>query len=143
MQRLMPEGDCQHSGTFNGHAIPVSAAIAAVRAYREPDFYKHIETIGERLEAGLAELFNRHSVVARVQRLGARFGVYFGIRDEVRDHATAKRHDRETLLRFIACAIEHGVYFSRLRRHSVSPRLLLGDVASGTLTKRSIDSTLP
>ena len=31
MRRLMPEGDCQHSGTYNGHPVPVAAGLAAVR----------------------------------------------------------------------------------------------------------------
>jgi glutamate-1-semialdehyde aminotransferase len=43
--------------------------------------------------------------------LGARFGVYFGIGEEVRDYRTALRHDREKMLRFIASSISEGVYF--------------------------------
>jgi glutamate-1-semialdehyde 2,1-aminomutase len=30
MERLMPTGDCQHSGTYNGHPTSVAAAIAAL-----------------------------------------------------------------------------------------------------------------
>ena len=30
MERLMPQGDCQHSGTYNGHPVVVAAALAAV-----------------------------------------------------------------------------------------------------------------
>jgi glutamate-1-semialdehyde 2,1-aminomutase len=32
MARLMPEGDCQHSGTYNGHPVAVAAGLAAVTA---------------------------------------------------------------------------------------------------------------
>jgi glutamate-1-semialdehyde 2,1-aminomutase len=111
MERLMPQGNCQHSGTYNGHPVPVAAAIAAVRAYREPGFYDHITRISHRLYDGLRDLFQRHGIVARVQGLGARFGIYFGVTDEVRDYADAQRHDRQTMLRFIAATIRHGVYF--------------------------------
>lgn len=111
MQRLMPEGDCQHSGTYNGHPVPVAAAMAAVRAYQEPDFYEHIQEIGERLFSGLNALFQRHGIPGRVQGLGARFGIYFGIDSEVRDYADAQKHDKSMMLRFIAAAIEQGVYF--------------------------------
>ena len=46
MDKLMPVGDCQHSGTYNGHMVAVAAAIAAVNAYREPSFYSHIHDLG-------------------------------------------------------------------------------------------------
>jgi glutamate-1-semialdehyde 2,1-aminomutase len=111
MERLMPQGDCQHSGTYNGHPVAVAAAIAAVKAYREPGFYDHIRTVGERLFAGLNEILLRHDVPGRVQGLGARCGIYFGITEEVRDYRDAQKHDRAMMLRFVKAAIERGVYF--------------------------------
>ncbi len=111
MDRLMPLGDCQHSGTYNGHPVPVAAGLAAVAAYRQPGFYDHIRAVADRLCRGLADIFARHGVVARVQGLGARFGIYFGIQEEVRSYRDAVRHRREDMLRFVAAAIRHGVYF--------------------------------
>jgi glutamate-1-semialdehyde 2,1-aminomutase len=111
MDRLMPVGDCQHSGTYNGHPVAVAAALAAVAAYRQPGFYDHVHAVARRLYDGLQELFNRHRIQARVQGLGARFGIYFGIRDPVRSYRDAIQHHRDQMLRFIAAAIRHGVYF--------------------------------
>src|SRR5262249_1962899 len=111
MDRLMPVGDCQHSGTYNGHPLPVAAALAAVRAYREPGFYDRINAIAARLYDGLGALFQRHGIAAHVQGLGARFGVYFGLPAPARNYRDAVLHQRERMLRFIACAIEQGVYF--------------------------------
>jgi len=110
MQRLMPEGDCQHSGTYNGHPLVVAAGLAAVAAYREPGFYEHIRQVGERLFAGLNEIFARHGVPGRVQGLGARFGVYFGV-DQVRTYRDVVKHRRDLMLEFVAAAIAAGVYF--------------------------------
>jgi glutamate-1-semialdehyde 2,1-aminomutase len=113
MQRLMPEGDCQHSGTYNGHPMVVAAGLAAVQAYREPSFYDHIRSIAEQLLGGLRALFARHGLPVRVQGLGARFGMYFGVAPDqpVTNYADAQRHDKVTLMRFYAAAIKHGVYF--------------------------------
>ena len=111
MQRLMPEGDCQHSGTYNGHIVPVAAGLAAVRAYREPGFYAHIDALAGRLYTGLASLLARHGIPGRVQGLGARFGIYFGSVQEVRDYRDTLAHDRQKMLRFVAAAIGEGVYF--------------------------------
>jgi glutamate-1-semialdehyde 2,1-aminomutase len=111
MDRLMPVGDCQHSGTYNGHPVAVAAGLAAVTAYRQPGFHEHIHAVAGRLYAGLQGLFDRHRVQARVQGLGARFGIYFGIRDPVCSYRDAIKHHREQMLRFVAAAIRHGVYF--------------------------------
>jgi glutamate-1-semialdehyde 2,1-aminomutase len=111
MDRLMPTGDCQHSGTYNGHVVSVAAGLAAVTAYREPGFYDHIHSVGRRLCDGLNAIFVRHGVAGRVQGLGARFGVYFGVEGPIRGYRDAVRHHREEMLRFIASAIRRGVYF--------------------------------
>jgi glutamate-1-semialdehyde 2,1-aminomutase len=111
MDRLMPIGDCQHSGTYNGHVVAVAAGLAAVTAYRQPGFYDHINAVAERLYSGLNAVFARHQVSARVQGLGARFGIYFGVMDKVRSYRDAVKHQREQMLRFVAAAIAHGIYF--------------------------------
>lgn len=111
MDRLMPTGDCQHSGTYNGHVVAVAAGLAAVTAYTSAGFYDHIHAIAEELYGGLREVFRRRGVVAQVRGLGARFGIYFGLDEPARDYRMALKHQRETMLRFIAAAIGRGVYF--------------------------------
>ncbi len=111
MDRLMPTGDCQHSGTYNGHVVAVAAGLAAVRAYTAPGFYPHIHAVAERLYGGLNALFERRGVRARVQGLGARFGIYFGVDGPIRNYRDIVGHQREQMLRFIRAAIGRGVYF--------------------------------
>ena len=111
MDRLMPIGDCQHSGTYNGHPVVVAAALAAIRAYRQPGFYDHIHAVAGLLFDGLTLLFAKHGVAAHVQGLGARFGIYFGLKGLARSYRDAVQHQRHQMLRFIKAAIEHGVYF--------------------------------
>jgi len=111
MRYLMPHGNCQHSGTYNGHSVAVAAALAAIRAYREPGFYRHISHVAERLGTGINHIFQQSGLPGHVQWLGARFGIYFGVGHVVRDYAEAQKHDRQLMLKFIAAAIEQGVYF--------------------------------
>ncbi len=111
MERLMPTGDCQHSGTYNGHPVAVAAGLAAVTAYRSPGFYEQVHDVSQRLCDGLNAIFARHGLDAHVQGLGARFGIYFGTPRPVRSYRDAVRHRRDLMLRFIAAAIRHGVYF--------------------------------
>jgi glutamate-1-semialdehyde 2,1-aminomutase len=111
MDRLMPTGDCQHSGTYNGHPVVVAAALAAVTAYTQPGFYDPIHAVSAKLIAGLNALFARHGVAALVRGLGARFGVYFGVAGEPRNYRDVVHHQRAQMLRFIKAAIDNGVYF--------------------------------
>jgi len=110
-RRLMPEGDCQHSGTYNGHGVLVAGALAALQRYAEPGFYDHLHAICKLLCDGINNSFDTHGLVGHVKGLGARFGIYMGIVDDVRDYADARRHDREMMLRFIAETNVEGVYF--------------------------------
>ncbi len=111
MERLMPVGDCQHSGTYNGHMVAVAAALTAVRAYCQPGFYEHIRAVAEALYDGLNRLFERRGVAGRALGLGARFGIYFGLTHKPRHYRDALQHHRDRMLSFIAAAIRHGVYF--------------------------------
>lgn len=111
MDHLMPDGNCQHSGTYNGHPVAVAAGLAAVTAYREPGFYDHIHALAKQLYAGLNAILARHEIAGRVQGLGARFGIYFGVTGEVGSYRDAVKHDRAMMLKFVAAAIENGVYF--------------------------------
>jgi glutamate-1-semialdehyde 2,1-aminomutase len=132
MDSLMPNGNCQHSGTYNAHPVSVAAALAAVTAYRERGFYEHINAVGARLTRGLQALLDRHGVKARVQGLGARFGIYFGICAEVTSYRDAVKHQRDSMLRFVASAIRHGVYFhdygGAACHHGVCAAMTLADV---------------
>jgi glutamate-1-semialdehyde 2,1-aminomutase len=111
MDHLMPDGNCQHSGTYNGHPAAVAAGLAAVTTYCQPGFYEHIRAIAARLYGGLEEIFQRHQVRARVQGLGARFGIYFGVDGPVQSYRDAVTHHRGQMLRFVAAALARGVYF--------------------------------
>jgi glutamate-1-semialdehyde 2,1-aminomutase len=111
MQRLMPDGDCQHSGTYNGHPVVVAAALAALKAYCEPGFYDHIHRIAERLYGGMNAVFNKHGVPGTVRGIGARFGIYMDVLGEPKSYRDATKHNRPLMLKFIAESIARGVYF--------------------------------
>jgi glutamate-1-semialdehyde 2,1-aminomutase len=133
MERLMPTGDCQHSGTYNGHPTAVAAGLAAVTAYRAPGFYTHIHAVADRLYNGLQTLCTRHGIAARVQGLGARFGIYFGVTEKVSSYRDAVRHQRKQMLHFIKLAIAHGVYFhdygGAACHHGFCAAMTMADVA--------------
>lgn len=100
------------AGTFNGHPIPVAAAIATMETLSDEKatIYPRLDALGERMEAGLEELFGRHGIEAAVVRQGSAFCVYF------MDHAPqswydlAQHHDMDRDTRYRRALIGRGIY---------------------------------
>lgn len=117
MEHVSPLGGSSHSGTYTGHLIPVVAALACLDQISSPGFYDHIFSLADTLYDGMNELLVKHKIKARLQGLGARFGLYFGIDKEVRHYRDAALADKEVLMRFFELSYEHGVYFHDYQGH--------------------------
>jgi glutamate-1-semialdehyde 2,1-aminomutase len=119
MQVLSPIGPAAHSGTYSGHLFAILAALASLEEIAQPGFYARIFANADRLVGGLTKLFDSHGVPARVQGLGARFGIYFGITSEVTNYQDAARIDGGLTYRFIRACFERGLYFHNYGRLSL------------------------
>lgn len=111
MNQLAPVGPVAHSGTYTGNLISVKVALASFAEVNKPGFYDHIYAVADRLYGGLNKLFARKGLPARVQGLGARFGMFFGFTDPVESFEDTFKHDDLMAGRFIAACAKHGVYF--------------------------------
>jgi glutamate-1-semialdehyde 2,1-aminomutase len=137
MQMFSPEGPAAHSGTYSGHLFAVLAGLTALEEITRSGFYDRIFSNAQRLYDGLTRLFDSHGVPARVQGLGARFGIYFGVTQEVRNYQDAARIDGELGYRFIRACFERGVYF-----HNYGKLALGHHGFSAAHTPADIDETL-
>jgi glutamate-1-semialdehyde 2,1-aminomutase len=120
MMHLRPEGQSELSGTYLAHLTAVLAASAALDEYSQPGFYERLDAIGRRFYAGFQEIVDRSGVPMRLQHVGPRFGMYFGLRSEVTNYRQAARQNRAMLLAFIAACIDRGVYFHVSPHHGFS-----------------------
>jgi glutamate-1-semialdehyde 2,1-aminomutase len=111
MLLLVPTGTVVHSGTYSGHLLSVLAALATLNELRQPGLYDWINATGRTFYAQLQEIFNRRGVPARVQGMGSRFGIYFGITEPVRTWSDALEHNHDLNRRFVAGCHERGVAF--------------------------------
>lgn len=114
MNALSPVGKVVQSGTYSGHLFGILAGIACLQEITKEGFYDHIYALADRLYSGLNRLFAMYHIPGHVQGLGARFGIYFGIEQEVRNYQEAARCDKELMARFVRGCFEQGVYFASI-----------------------------
>ena len=113
MSHLRPLGDAEHSGTYMGHLFSVMGGLAALEALSEPGVHERLFRLGDRLYDGIRRLIAETGIRARLQHLGPRFFVYFGLdpAEEVWDYRTAAGHSRDMALAFSRETMARGVYF--------------------------------
>ena len=83
------------AGTYNGHPVPVAAAIATIERLLADSgaVYRHVETLGAQMEAGLNGIIKRRGINAVVARQGSAFCLYFMDHLPVDWHDLASHHD--------------------------------------------------
>ena len=133
MRTFSPFGPAAHSGTYSGHLFAMLAVIASLTEIRQDGFYPAIFAKAERLYGGLADLFASHGVPVRVQGLGARFGIYFGVTKEVKCYQDCATIDGDLGYKFIRACFERGLYFHNygklaLGHHGFSASHSLADI---------------
>ena len=116
MSSLAPLGQSAHSGTYSGHIFGVMAALATLDALESPGVYDGevgLMAMSERLYSGLREIFDHRDIRCRVQGVGPRFALYFGLDPDVepRAYQDIAGHDSDALKRFARACYARGVYF--------------------------------
>lgn len=110
MEHMAPAGPVYQAGTLSGNPLAVAAGRAMLRDLT-PAVYEQLEAAGARLEAGLTAAIAATGGAARVQRVGAMFGVYF--RDApVAGLADARTCDVERFNRVFHGLLRRGVYIA-------------------------------
>lgn len=120
MSALKPLGASEMSGTFLAHLTGVLAASAALTEYSTPGFYERMDAVAEHFYSGFQTLIDQSSVPVRLQHLGPRFGLYFGVQETVTNYRQAAQKNRAMELTFIREAIAQGVFFHPSPHHGFS-----------------------
>lgn len=109
MERIAPLGPIYQAGTLSGNPLAVTAGITTL-CKLQPEHYAHLETLGARLEAGIAAAIQRGGHAACVQRVGSMITVFF-TEGPVRNWEDASRCDTSRFGRFHQQLIRSGIYW--------------------------------
>jgi glutamate-1-semialdehyde 2,1-aminomutase len=108
MQRLAPEGDVFHGGTFAGHPLSMAAGIATLRALRARRPYQQLERISRRLASGLREAAHDAGVSVQVNQAASMMTVFFAD-GPVTHFAQAKASNRRQFARWANALRRRGI----------------------------------
>jgi glutamate-1-semialdehyde 2,1-aminomutase len=107
MGHVAPLGPMYQAGTLSGNPLAMAAGIATLRLLDDAA-YARLETLGARLERGLAAAARRGGIPARVQRVASLLTLFFTDR-EVWNDDDAKTSDRERFAAFHRAMLGRGV----------------------------------
>ncbi len=110
MRQVSPDGPIYQAGTLSGNPVAVSAGLATL-ARLTPEAYDHLEELGARLEAGVADIIARHGYPLFQTRVGSMFGLFFHP-GPIHTHHDVKNCDFERFNAFFHGMLERGVYLA-------------------------------
>ncbi len=108
MQRLAPEGDVYHGGTFAGHPLSMAAGIATLRELKARPPYERLEQLSGRLVEGLVKSATRSEVPVQINRLGSMLTIFFS-ETPVRHFEQAKVSRRDQFARWAQVLRRQGI----------------------------------
>lgn len=110
MDQLAPLGPVYQAGTLSGNPIAMAAGVASLKAL-DATAYRHLETLGGRLAAGMRAAAHDAGVALEWQWVGSLFCGYF-TDAPVRNLADALRCDRGRFATFFHGMLDEGFYFA-------------------------------
>lgn len=121
MEHCAPGGDVFFAGTFNGHPVGVSAALATIDVLERPGSYEHLFGLGERMREGMRAIVDRLGVEATVTGFGSVYVTYF-MTPPIDNYTDLLRNDAAKFVAYRRAMIERGFYMLpvNLKRNHIS-----------------------
>lgn len=115
-------GDVFFSGTFNGHASCLAAAMATIEALESGAVHEHIFRLGERMRDGLRAIIRHLGLPCMVAGFGSVFTVYFMEERPIVNFDDLLANDGDLYVRYRKELMKRGVFEipMNLKRNHVS-----------------------
>ena len=104
------EGDVFFSGTFNGHASCLAAALATVEVLETDEVHRHIYRLGDKMREGLAEIVRRRGYPCTVAGFGSVYTLYFMAGRAIVNFDDLLANDKALYVRYRQELMRRGVF---------------------------------
>ncbi len=112
MECIAPAGPVYQAGTLSGNPLAMTAGFATLSVLqRDPNVFKRIEDLTERLCKGYETLAEQHGIPVKVQRVGSMFTMFFTDK-AVHTFEDATACNVEAFKTFFHVSLEHGIYYA-------------------------------
>ncbi len=108
MESVAPLGPAYQAGTMAGNPLSMAAGIACLEVLEQPDVYKALDRLGEKLENGINTLIEKYGIQANTSRLVGAMTIFF-TKEKVSDYKAAENTDGELFAKFFRGLIRRGV----------------------------------
>lgn len=113
MECLSPLGPVYQAGTMSGNPIVMASGLATVtKLYNHPEYYTHLEKLGEKLETGLNKIAKEKNLPIVINRCGAMMTVFFTNLDKVTTYEDVKTCDTSLFAKFYTHLLKNGIYIA-------------------------------
>jgi len=103
-------GDVFFSGTFNGHASCVAAALATIDCLASRDVHAHIFRLGDMMRSGLREILRRNGYPCMIAGFGSVYTVYFMSERPIENYDVLLDNDAALYVRYRQELMKRGVF---------------------------------
>ncbi|MBP1932058.1 aspartate aminotransferase family protein [Ammoniphilus resinae] len=116
-----PGGDVWFAGTYNGHAVGTSAALATMQLMETAPVHKHVFRLGDRVRVGIRDILDRLGIEGYVAGFGSVWTTYF-MNFEPKNYIDLQHNDAEFYVSFRKKLLEKGIFKlpMNLKRNHIS-----------------------
>lgn len=109
MALIAPDGPVYQAGTLSGNPIAMAAGLATLTPLHEPGSYERLESLGERLAAGLRRAAEEAEVPFQVARVGSMLTPFFTAAP-VTNESGARTCDTRRYAEVFHALLQRGIY---------------------------------
>jgi len=111
MELVSPCGPVYQAGTLSGNPVAMAAGLTQLEILEKQDVYAHINSLGEKLSAGLKEIIRNKGVKACVNHIGSLVCLFFGI-EKAEDYQSVKKADTAFYAQYFHELLNKGIYLA-------------------------------
>jgi glutamate-1-semialdehyde 2,1-aminomutase len=144
MDRFGPGGGVMFAGTYNGHPVGVSAALATIAELEHGKIHPHCFALAKRAGQGIQQIAQELGIPMTVAVFGSVFVPYF-MEGPIETYTDLLRNNNAHDIWFRKTMCEHGIFMipTALKRNHVSAAHTEADVDRTIETAREVLRGLP
>src|SRR5262249_27920294 len=108
MNHVAPLGPVYQAGTLAGNPLAMSAGIATLKELKRPGLHERVNSMAEKLVAGLKEALAAAKIAAQVNAFGSLATVFF-TKSHVGNYQEAKRSDTKRYAKYFREILDRGI----------------------------------